>query len=75
MRIDCTEFTGTAVFAINSSYSYTPAAYYNNLSPPLEGLYVFGAKVAGTIGVLIGRETVGADKSYNGQSEIRECTF
>lgn len=75
VRIDCTEFTGSAVFSINSSYSYTPAAYYNNLSPALEGLYVFGAKVAGTIGVLIGRATVGADKSYNGQSEIRECTF
>lgn len=75
VRIDCSEFTGSVVFSINSSYSYTPAAYYNNLSPALRGLYVFGAKTSGVDGLLVGRETVGSDKSYNGQTEVRECTF
>lgn len=74
-RINCTGFTGDYVVTITSSYEYTPAAYYNNLSPALEGLYFYGAKVAGCSGLLCGKRTSSALKSYNGQTLIRGCTF
>lgn len=74
-RIDATEFTGDYLFTITSSYSYTPAPYYNNLSVALEGLYVFGDKRGGRSGLLTGRRTTDGVKSYNGQTEIRNCTF
>lgn len=74
-RVDTTEFTGDYLFTITSSYSYTPAPYYNNLSVALEGLYVFGNKTEGRSGLLTGRRTTDGVKSYNGQTEIRNCTF
>lgn len=75
VRIDATEFTGDYVFTITSGDSYTPAPYYNNLSAALEGFYVFGNKTKGRDGLLTGRRTKGGVKSYNGQAEVRNCTF
>jgi hypothetical protein len=75
VRLDASEFTGDYLFTITSTYSYLPAPLYNNLSPALDGFYVVGSRESGRSGLLIGRRTKDGVKSYNGQTEIRNCTF
>lgn len=75
VRLDATDFTGDYVFTLSSGSSYLPAPYYNNLSAALDGFYVFGNKTEGRSGLLTGRRATDGGTSYNGQTEIRNCTF
>lgn len=73
--IDASGMTSDYVFTISSESSYTPAPYNNNLNTALQGLYVYGNKTAGVSGLLCGKRVASSTKSYNGQTEIRDCTF
>lgn len=69
------DFSGvTSTYAINvySSATY-PDPLYRNTVNKLAGIEVFGAKVAGKNGLLIGRS--GGAKYYNGQCSIEHCSF
>lgn len=64
----------TTPYAINvfSSAIY-PEPLYRNTTNKMSGIEVFGAKVVGKNGLLIGRNASG--QSYNGQCCIEHCSF
>lgn len=75
VRVDCTEVTADYLITIGSSFKYLPAPYYNNLEPALDGFYFFGNKTTDRKGLLCGFREQQATKGYDGQTEIRNCTF
>lgn len=70
--IDFSNSTATYAIHVFSSAEY-PDALYHNTTNMMSGIEIFGSRVAGKHGLLIGSPTTTI--GYNGQSIISNCSF